>query len=223
MSEPEGAPEWIVTFSDIVSLLVTFFIMILTWSTLEVEDFDLIRGSLQGALGVVGLTSDQSSIVDRRQLRTERNEAPPYPPADPSRRGRGLRRPSPRLPHSHHGRRSLRARLGPPDRALGGGPARHRHLPGAQGKPHKARGPHRRPLRAHGRLPHGLAPLGRQGHRRCAISGGCLRHRAQTTQRGRLRRHSPRAAKHLRAVPTPQPKARHPHPRGTLERPLSHA
>jgi len=74
MSEPEGAPEWIVTFSDIVSLLVTFFIMILTWSTLEVEDFDLIRGSLQGALGVVGLTSDQSSIVDRRQLRTERNE-----------------------------------------------------------------------------------------------------------------------------------------------------
>jgi len=74
MSEPEGAPEWIVTFSDIVSLLVTFFIMILTWSTLEVEDFELIRGSLQGALGVVGLTSDQTALIQRRQLRAERNE-----------------------------------------------------------------------------------------------------------------------------------------------------
>lgn len=74
MSDQKGAPAWIVTFSDIVSLLVTFFIMILTWSTLEIEDFELIRGSLQGALGVVGLTSDKTAVLRRRQLRTERNE-----------------------------------------------------------------------------------------------------------------------------------------------------
>ena len=30
---PPGAPEWIVTFSDMISLLVTFFILLMTFST----------------------------------------------------------------------------------------------------------------------------------------------------------------------------------------------
>jgi len=72
--EKKGAPEWIVTFSDIVSLLVTFFILMLTWSTLEREDFDLISGSLQGALGVVGITTDKTTMIERRQMRLERSE-----------------------------------------------------------------------------------------------------------------------------------------------------
>ncbi|MFW6162397.1 MAG: OmpA/MotB family protein [Planctomycetota bacterium] len=69
-----SAPEWIVTFSDIVSLLVTFFIMILTWSTLETEQFELIAGSLKGAMGVVGRTTDRSSMVRRPQLLSQRDE-----------------------------------------------------------------------------------------------------------------------------------------------------
>ncbi|MFP4055841.1 MAG: flagellar motor protein MotB [Candidatus Brocadiia bacterium] len=61
----KGAPDWIVTFSDIISLLVTFFILLLTWSTLEVEEFELVRGSLQGALGVVGMETDASALYKR--------------------------------------------------------------------------------------------------------------------------------------------------------------
>jgi len=72
--QKNGAPEWIVTFSDIVSLLVTFFILILTWSTLENDNFELIAGSLQGALGVVGLTSDKCALVERSQLRSARDD-----------------------------------------------------------------------------------------------------------------------------------------------------
>lgn len=35
---PAGAPEWIVTFSDMVSLLVTFFVMLMSFSTITTRD-----------------------------------------------------------------------------------------------------------------------------------------------------------------------------------------
>jgi chemotaxis protein MotB len=47
-----GAPEWMVTYSDVISLLVTFFVMLLTFSTQDKEKFDKAKGSLQGALGI---------------------------------------------------------------------------------------------------------------------------------------------------------------------------
>lgn len=49
---PKGAPEWMVTYSDVISLLVTFFVMLLTFSTQDKEKFDKAKGSLQGALGI---------------------------------------------------------------------------------------------------------------------------------------------------------------------------
>ena len=53
----KGAPEWMVTYSDVISLLVTFFVMLLTFSTQDKEKFDQAKGSLQGALGI-GLTGE---------------------------------------------------------------------------------------------------------------------------------------------------------------------
>lgn len=37
-----GAPEWIVTFSDMVSLLVTFFVMLMSFSTISTNDSMMI-------------------------------------------------------------------------------------------------------------------------------------------------------------------------------------
>ena len=51
---PKGCPEWMVTFSDVVSLLVTFFVLILTFSTLETQQFQKLSGALQGGFGVLG-------------------------------------------------------------------------------------------------------------------------------------------------------------------------
>lgn len=48
-----GAPMWIVTFTDMISLLLTFFIMILTFSSMEEEKFQQATGSLSGAFGVI--------------------------------------------------------------------------------------------------------------------------------------------------------------------------
>ena len=84
------APGWIVTFSDIVSLLVTFFIMMLTWSTLESDEFEMIAGSMVGALGVTGQITDRTALLRKPQLLGYRSDhqgsdEPPAvrPSADP--------------------------------------------------------------------------------------------------------------------------------------------
>ena len=51
--EPTGAPDWMMTFSDIMSLLVTFFVLLVTFSTLDPEKFQLAKGAIQGSLGVI--------------------------------------------------------------------------------------------------------------------------------------------------------------------------
>ena len=65
--EPLSAPEWIVTFSDVISLLVTFFVLILTFSTLEIEKLEKIKGNLVGGYGFMGkpFESNRSEILNR--------------------------------------------------------------------------------------------------------------------------------------------------------------
>lgn len=50
---PRTVPEWLVTFSDVMSLLLTFFVMMLTFSSKDKEKFDKASGSLRGAMGVM--------------------------------------------------------------------------------------------------------------------------------------------------------------------------
>jgi chemotaxis protein MotB len=40
-TKPPGAPEWIVTFTDMISLLVTFFVLMMTYSSME--DYDRLK------------------------------------------------------------------------------------------------------------------------------------------------------------------------------------
>lgn len=48
-----GAPLWIVTFSDLMSLLLTFFVLLLSFSSIQEVEFKKALGSLKGALGVL--------------------------------------------------------------------------------------------------------------------------------------------------------------------------
>lgn len=72
--EPRGCPEWIVTFSDIVSLLVTFFVLLLTFSTLEVKEFEKLAGSLQGGFGAMApdFESNRTALMDKNVVRADR-------------------------------------------------------------------------------------------------------------------------------------------------------
>ncbi|RAX59262.1 motility protein MotB [Helicobacter monodelphidis] len=52
---PEGVPLWLGTFGDLMSLLLTFFILLLSMAVFVTERVDKAIGSVQGALGVLEL------------------------------------------------------------------------------------------------------------------------------------------------------------------------
>jgi len=51
-------PAWMATFSDMMTLLMCFFILIMSFSTMEIDKFKLAMGSLKGAFGVQGVLKD---------------------------------------------------------------------------------------------------------------------------------------------------------------------
>lgn len=48
-----GAPGWMVTYGDLMSLLLTFFVLLLSFSSIQEVEFQKALGSLKGALGVL--------------------------------------------------------------------------------------------------------------------------------------------------------------------------
>lgn len=50
---PKGAPAYMMTFGDLMSLLLTFFVMLISMANFEPVKFKMASESLQGALGVM--------------------------------------------------------------------------------------------------------------------------------------------------------------------------
>ncbi|MCJ8170044.1 MotB family protein [Atopomonas sediminilitoris] len=49
---PAGAPLWLATFADLMSLLMCFFVLLLSFAEIDAKKFKQIAGSLQVAFGV---------------------------------------------------------------------------------------------------------------------------------------------------------------------------
>lgn len=65
----EGAPLWMTTFADMVTLLLTFFVLLLSFSTIEIEKFRAMVGSIKGELGIIkGRTRAIASPSDQMGL-----------------------------------------------------------------------------------------------------------------------------------------------------------
>ena len=60
---PKGLPGWLATFGDLMSLLLTFFVLMLSFSTMEVVKFNHAMGSLKGALGVFTTDPEMSQPI----------------------------------------------------------------------------------------------------------------------------------------------------------------
>lgn len=56
--QPEGAPNWIVTFADLATLLLTFFILLLSYSKMDVDKYKSMAASLAGAFGTSVIQDD---------------------------------------------------------------------------------------------------------------------------------------------------------------------
>ncbi len=50
--EGGGAPAWVMTFADLMSLLMCFFVLLLSFSEMDVQKFKQIAGSMKMAFGV---------------------------------------------------------------------------------------------------------------------------------------------------------------------------
>lgn len=59
--EAPGAPAWMVTFSDMVTLLLTFFVLLLSMARMDKMKFLDAAGSLRGAFGVLG-SNDRTEV-----------------------------------------------------------------------------------------------------------------------------------------------------------------
>jgi len=60
---PECMPEWLATFGDLMSLLLCFFVLLLSMSTMDAKKIEEAIGSLQGSMGILeGGTITRNSI-----------------------------------------------------------------------------------------------------------------------------------------------------------------
>lgn len=50
---PKGSPAWMATFSDLMNLLLCFFVLLFSMSTVDLEKFDLIVASLQSSFSIL--------------------------------------------------------------------------------------------------------------------------------------------------------------------------
>ena len=50
---PKGSPAWMNTFSDLMNLLLCFFVMLFAMSTVDAEKFDAVVASLQSAFSIL--------------------------------------------------------------------------------------------------------------------------------------------------------------------------
>lgn len=68
-----GAPEWLTTYSDLVTLLLCFFVLLFSFSSVDAEKFQSIMKSFQGGSGVLsgGTTLDIPLIPVQDDLDVE--------------------------------------------------------------------------------------------------------------------------------------------------------
>ncbi len=66
--DPGGAPEWMVTFSDCMTLLLTFFVLLLSFSSFDKETLPTLGQSLAKALPSIGLSGKdkQESMYEKQ-------------------------------------------------------------------------------------------------------------------------------------------------------------
>ena len=50
--EDKGAPKWVVTFGDLMSLLLCFFVLLLSFSEMDRQKYKMVAGSMAQAFGV---------------------------------------------------------------------------------------------------------------------------------------------------------------------------
>jgi len=77
--QEEGIPAWMATFADMVTLLLCFFVLLLSFTNQDITNFKKMMGSIQEAMGVqiedrgaLATPYAESSFKERRSVRQNR-------------------------------------------------------------------------------------------------------------------------------------------------------
>ena len=76
---PVGAPAWMTTYGDLVTLLLCFFVLLFAFSTLDAEKFQAIITAFQGSIGIMedGTTVEPTEFISEaleEELKTKQEE-----------------------------------------------------------------------------------------------------------------------------------------------------
>lgn len=77
----QGAPAWVMTFADLMSLLMCFFVLLLSFSEMDVQKFKLIAGAMKNAFGVQSKLNVDSSPKGTSIIAQEFSPGKPVPTA----------------------------------------------------------------------------------------------------------------------------------------------
>lgn len=69
----EGAPAWMCTFADLMSLLLCFFVLLLSFSTMSEEKFERAMASLHGAFSIFPKNTSIMNPMPKVTRRTQRS------------------------------------------------------------------------------------------------------------------------------------------------------
>ena len=78
----EEAPEWIVSFTDMTSLEMAFFIVLMSFSTPRREKLDELQGSIEGAFGFLGKATLLESQIPPKPILQGRDLKNPNAPSE---------------------------------------------------------------------------------------------------------------------------------------------
>ncbi len=66
--QPAGVPAWFMTYSDVITLLMTFFILLLTFASSEPEKFERMQVAVFGGGGASGVAGEAAKSVERDSI-----------------------------------------------------------------------------------------------------------------------------------------------------------
>lgn len=66
--QPADIPAWFMTYSDVITLMMTFFILLLTFATDEPENFERMQVAMFGGGSATGLAGKNEGALDQDSL-----------------------------------------------------------------------------------------------------------------------------------------------------------
>lgn len=61
-------PDWFMTYSDVITLLMTFFILLLTFASNEPEQFERMKTTMFSATGGTGIAGEKTSGIEKESM-----------------------------------------------------------------------------------------------------------------------------------------------------------